>query len=128
VARVFISYRRSDLAVAADLAAELRSAGHEVWFDDWEIGLGDSIVGRMNEGLAAVAYLVLCCSSSGVSAPWISREWMSALASQLNGHGVKVLPVVLPGGAPPAILADIKYADLSTDRASGVNELLRAIR
>jgi hypothetical protein len=112
----------------ASLLLDLEAVGHEVWFDEWEIGLGDSIVGRMNEGLARVAYLVLCCSSSGVSAPWISREWMSALARQLNGHGVKVLPVVLPGGAPPAILADIKYADLSTDRASGVNELLRAIR
>ena len=82
----------------------------------------------MNEGLEGAAYLVLCYSSDGVMAPWISREWMSALARQLDGCHVKILPVLLTGGSPPAILADIKYADLVRDWDRGVKQLLRAIR
>ena len=58
----------------------------------------------------------------------MSREWMSALALQLEGSGVKLLPVRLTGGEPPAILADIKYADLVSDRSRGMSQLLRAIR
>jgi hypothetical protein len=128
VGRIFVSHRRVDAAAARQLAAELQLAGHDVWFDEWAIGLGDSIVGRMNEGLAAAEYLVLCCSPGGVTAAWISREWLSALSRQLDGQGIKVLPVLLSGGAPPPILADVKYADLSADWSGGMAELLRAMR
>ena len=125
---VFVSHRGEDGPAAEQLASDLRARGHEVWLDRWEIGLGDSIVGRMNEGLAGAAYLVLCYSAKGVEAPWISREWMSALARQLDGCRVKILPVLLSGGKPPAIMADVKYADLNADWPSGVNAISAAIK
>ncbi len=125
---VFVSHRGGDTQEAERLADEIRNAGHQVWLDVWEIDVGDSIVERINAGLEGATYLVLCYSSSGVTSPWMSREWMSALARQLNGYGVKVLPVLLTGGEPPAILADVKYADLVADWAQGVSELLQAIR
>jgi hypothetical protein len=128
MANVFISYRGADAAPAERLATEVGAAGHAVWLDQWEIGVGDSIVGKMNEGLEGAAYLVLGLSSSDVLAPWISVEWMSTLARQLNGEGVKVLPVRLTGEKPPVILADIRYADLVADWSGAVAELLRAIR
>ena len=124
---VFISHRKDDANQAEQLATEVRNAGHGVWFDEWNINLGDSIVERIDEGLEGSNYLVLCYSSSGMS-DWVNREWMSALARQLSGHGVKVLPLLLTGGKPPAILADIKYGDLTQDWSKGVSELLRAIR
>jgi TIR domain len=128
MASVFISHRRSDASEAEHLAHDIRAAGHTVWLDDWEIDLGDSIVGRMQEGLAASRYLVLCYSTSDVLAPWISREWLSALARQMNGASVKLLPVVLTGGGPPAILSDIHYVDLTKDWDEAMGRLLRAIR
>jgi hypothetical protein len=128
VSTVFVSHRIADEHPAERLAEDLRSAGHDVWLDAWEIGLGDSIVGKMDEGLTGAAYVVLCYSSSGSHSPWMSREWMSALARQLDGRGVKVLPVRLSGGEPPVILADLKYADLTTNWAAGLRALLAAIR
>ncbi|MEV8437508.1 toll/interleukin-1 receptor domain-containing protein [Actinosynnema sp. NPDC051121] len=128
MAAVFVSHRLVDAPVAERLAVELRNRGHRVWLDDWAIGLGDSIVAKMDEGLAASAYLVLCYSAAGTDSPWASREWMSALARQLDGAGVRVLPVRLTGGTPPAILADVKYADLTADWAGGVAALCAAIR
>ena len=120
---VFICHRKADTEAAERLAQEIRNAGHQVWFDEWNISVGDSIVNRIDEGLG----LVLCYSSSGMSA-WVNQEWHSALTRQLNGHGVRILPVLLTGGAPPAILADIKYANLLDSWDRGVAELLRAIR
>jgi hypothetical protein len=128
VARVFISYRSVDLPLVERLAYELRQAGHQVWLDIWDIQLGDSLVERINEGLTGAAYVVACFSSAGAFAPWMGREWMSTLARQLQGHGVKLLPVLLAGGTPPPILADVRFADLARSWAAGVNELLRAIR
>jgi hypothetical protein len=128
MANVFVSHRKIDDLLAEKLAEEIRRAGHQVWFDEWEINVGDSIVGRMNEGLEGAAYVVLCYSSSGVTSPWIAQEWMPTLARQLGGRPVKILPVVLTGGLPPAILADLKAADLVSDWDAGVKQLLRAIR
>ncbi len=128
MANVFISHRGNDIREAERLAAEIQRAGHQVWLDEWNIGIGDSIVERINEGLEGATYVVLCYSSAGIMSPWMGREWMSALAQQLNGMGIKLLPILLTGGSPPAILADLKYADLVQNWSEGVAELLRSIR
>lgn len=124
---VFISHRGEDIALAERLATQLKQFGFEVWLDKWDISIGDSIVGKINAGLENARYLILCYSEAGVLSPWMSREWMAALALQLNGYEVKVLPVRLSGGEPPAIMTDIKYADLVKDWNNGVAELLRTI-
>lgn len=128
MACVFISHRKSDVQDAERLAQEIRSANYQVWLDEWNIDLGDSIVERINEGLEGATYVIVCYSSSGVMSPWMSREWMSTLARQLTGQSIRLLPVLLTGGEPPAILADLKYADLTRDWSQGISELLRAMR
>ncbi len=125
---VFISHRGKDEDLAEKLAEEIREKGYDVWLDQWNIEVGDSIVEKMNEGLANTRYLILCYSDAGVQSPWISQEWMSTLTRQLKGHNIKILPVRLSGGSPPAILADIKYADLVKDWVHGVQDLLNAMR
>jgi len=127
MANVFISHRKIDGAAAERLGNELQHGGHSVWLDAWQINVGDSIVARIEQGLSGSSYLLLCFSSSGLSA-WMDREWMSALARQLTGYAVKVIPVRLTGGTPPAILADIRFADLVDDWNAGVRELLNGLR
>lgn len=128
MANVFISHRGADKHQAERLADGIRAAGHRVWLDEWEIDIGESIIERMNQGLEGAAYVVVCYSDAGVTAPWMGREWMSALARQLDGAGVKLLPVRLTGGQPPAILRDIKKADLVTSWDVGLTQLLKAIK
>lgn len=128
MANVFVSHRKADDFEAERLAREIRNSGHQVWLDEWSIDLGDSIVGRMDEGLAASNYVVICYSSSGIHSPWMGREWMSALAKQLGGKRVKILPVMLTGGEPPSILSDIMYVDLTKNWDSGIKRLLDAIK
>jgi hypothetical protein len=125
---VFVSHRSNDINLAECLAEEIRKAGFQVWIDTWNIKIGDSIIKTIDEGLEDAAYLIICYSESGVLSPWMSREWMSALARQLAGYNVKILPVRLSGGAPPAILADIKFADLVKNWNAGITELLWAMK
>lgn len=123
---VFICHRKADVILAERLATGISATRHRVWFDDWEIGVGDSVVAEIDKGLTGSNYLVLCYSASGPS-DWTDREWHSTLHRQLSGHSVKILPARLSGGAPPAILADMKFADLVADWNQGVNDLLRAM-
>lgn len=127
MANCFLCHRKPDAALVERLAIELRNAGHQVWLDEWEIGVGDSIVAKIDQGLTGAAYLILCYSAAGPS-DWTDREWHSTLHRQLSGHAVKILPARISGGGPPAILADIRYADLVADWTRGVQDLLMAIR
>lgn len=125
---VFISHRGQDAALAERLATDLKQAGYQVWLDEWEIGIGDLITREMNAGLQDARYVIVCYSSAGVLSPWMSQEWLTALSRQLEGHDVKLLPALLSGGEPPAILAGVKYADLVADWNKGVADLIRAMR
>lgn len=127
-ARVFVSHRASDASAAQQLAEDFEARGIPTWLDAWEINIGDSIVERINDGLASVGYVVVCYSAQGVSSPWMGREWMSTLARQLEGRSVRLLPAMLPGGQIPEILSDILYADLAADWDRGVDQLVAAMR
>lgn len=124
---IFLCHRSVDLDTALRLKASLEEGGDQVWLDALEIRIGDLIVQRLEEGLAAAAYLILCVSGAGTS-PWMDQEWMSTLTRQLNGADVRVLPAVLPGGSLPAILAGIRFADLASDWDRGVAELRAAVK
>ena len=128
MASVFICHRGADQDAAERLARDLQNRNYVVWLDIWKINIGDSIVERVNDGLSGSSHLVLCYSDTGSMGPWMSREWMSTLARQLKGVQVRLLPVRLTGGSPPAILADLKYADLVADWSTGVDALCDAIR
>lgn len=127
MSNIFLCHRKGDAEIVERLGEELQVAGHDVWFDEWKINVGDSIVAEIDKGLTATCHLILCYSEHG-SSDWTDREWHSTLHRQLSGHNVQLLPARVSGGRPPAILADIRYADLVGNWEKGVADLLRAIR
>jgi len=126
-ARLFVCHGSEDKKTAQELASYLCSRGAEVWLDDWEIRVGDSIVTKINEGLEAASHLALLLSASSVNKPWVRREFSSALMRQLKNNSVSVLPVRLDDSAIPAVLADIRYADCRANLEAGFEEVLLAI-
>jgi hypothetical protein len=128
MAKVFISHRGADTQEAEKLAQRLRDeCGCEVRLDVWELQIGDSIVAWMEGALAGARFVVVCYSSHGVDAPWMSREWQSALANKLNGAGIDILPVRLTGREGPFLFADMLAADWMRDPDAAVKALCRAI-
>ena len=101
MANLFISHRGSDTSKATSLAKELQALGHQVWLDVWDIQIGDSIIAKISEGLAGSSYLILRHPAATVLSSWMSREWMSALARQLEGQHIKILPALLSSGEIP---------------------------
>jgi TIR domain len=126
MARVFISHRGADQAVAERLARALRDRGHDVWIDIWKIDVGDSIVGRINAGLSEASFLLLCGSNEPFT-PWVDREWMPVLMDQLEGADVRLLPVLLTGDNLPFILKDIKYANLVLHWQEGIEAICKVL-
>ena len=48
---VFISYKREDISYAEDLAAKLKLAGIEIWWDEGDISGGDDWADELDKAL-----------------------------------------------------------------------------
>jgi len=120
---VFICHASEDKPAARDLALAMKALGAEVWFDEWEIRVGDSIVQKIDHALGRVSHLVVLLSRISVERPWVQKELSSALMLQLSEKGIRVLPLRLDDCTVPPILADIKYADARTGMTRAVVEL-----
>lgn len=124
---LFVCHASEDKSTALAFADFLRERGTDVWLDQWEIRVGDSIVQKINDALSEATHLAILLSSVSVTKPWVRRELSSALMRQLTDSSVSVLPLVLDDCAIPAILADIRFADCRRDRESGFSEALQAL-
>lgn len=63
---MFICHALEDKAIARELASGMKSLGSEVWFDEWEIFDGDSIVQKINDALGRITHLVILLSHNSV--------------------------------------------------------------
>ena len=70
----------------------MRLVGVDVWFDDWEIRAGDSIPGKMNEGLGAVDTVVILWSSDADRSEWVRAELETAITRGMQDETLRVIP------------------------------------
>lgn len=125
--RVFICHATEDKPFARRIATHLRQAGAEVWLDEWEIKVGDSVVERINAGLGAATHLLLLLSATSVRKPWVKREFFSALMRQLADNSVRLLPVLLDDCEIPSLLSDIRYADCREQGDTAFDQVMHAL-
>ena len=64
--RVFISYTHADRPFASRLAVDLTHAGVNVWYDEWEILPGDSIVEKIDTALRENDYLMVILTPDSI--------------------------------------------------------------
>jgi hypothetical protein len=65
------------------------------WLDDVKIEWGDSVVGKVNQGLRTSQYALLCLSQAFLQRPWPEAEMGAVLSLQNSSGGKRVLPLIL---------------------------------
>ena len=129
---VFISYASEDKEeIARSLVETLKQKGLSVWFDEYELTLGDPLRRKIEEGLRVSRFGVAILSDNFFHKSWPQRE-LDALFS-LETQSKKILPVWHRLSA-----TDIaSYAPLLADRLAvstdiGIDavadEILRAVK
>lgn len=88
----FISYASEDVRFAQKLAEALRDRRLKVWFDKFELKVGDRLEERIDEGLSRSRYGIVILSPSFFSNPW-PRSELDALLSKERYNKVVILPV-----------------------------------
>ena len=72
--RVFVCHSSKDKPAVEKLAQALRERGIDAWLDKWEIGPGDDIVARINEGLEETQAGLIVFSAHTIESGWIKAE------------------------------------------------------
>jgi TIR domain len=124
-ARIFVSHSSKDKPFVGKLVEALKKHLLDIWVDEHEIKVGDSLVGKISEALKDADYLVIVLSQASVSSRWVEQELNAALTNQISGKGV-VLPVLLEDCELPMLLRDRLYADFRADFDVGLQALLAA--
>ncbi len=121
---VFISHSSRDRGFAERLASDLKAKGMYVWYDDWELKVGDSFVEKISDGIKSKDHIIVVLSKESVKSPWVMKEINVGLIRELKEKRVVVLPVIIEDCDLPPLLADKIYADFRKDYRSGLSKLL----
>jgi hypothetical protein len=125
--RVFLSHSSADKPFVGRLAADLKSRGVSVWFDQWELKVGDSLTQKIEDGINESGWLVVVLSKKSVVSDWVQKELRAAQARELRDKDVFVLPIIIDDCAIPLFLLDKIYADFRHSYAHGLEYLLKRV-
>lgn len=130
---LFLSHATEDKEFARPLAYALVKRGVNVWFDETEIRVGDSLRESIDRGLSRSRFGVVVLSEAFFAKRWTSYELNGLVAREMQGRKV-VLPVWHPALTLEMVtrhspsLSDKKAlvaADLSVDEIA--DELVRLV-
>jgi WD40 repeat protein len=126
-AKAFLSYSSANREYAEKLAADLRGAGISIWFDQWEIAVGESIIKKIQSGVEENDFVIVVLSQASVASDWVRRELNLALMNEIELAKVILLPVLIEDCSIPPFLKEKKYADFRESYPNGLSELVASI-
>lgn len=128
--KVFLCHSSCDKAFTRELALTLGNNGVNVWLDEAEIHVGESLIEKIESGISDAKYLIAVISNNSVKSQWCAEELRIAMAQQIAQKGITVLPVLIEECEIPIFLQVKRYADFrkahNFDKA--VAELCAAIQ
>lgn len=82
---VYLAHASEDKAMVKPLAEGLMQRGIDVWYDNWEIGYGDSLRRKMEEGLGDCTHFVVLLTETSIKKPWVNEEIDAGLMGAVEG-------------------------------------------
>jgi len=75
---LFLSHTSIDKPFVEKLAKDLERLGIKVWFDKYEIKVGESIFWKIEEGIKDSEYFAIVISKEAWNSPWVKSEFSAA--------------------------------------------------
>jgi hypothetical protein len=125
--KIFLSYSHKDKVVVEKVANLLNEKGFDVWFDEWNIKVGKSLMNEIQKGITSADYVIIFISKNSKKSKWVDLEYRTSLTRQVGKNKLKLLPAKLDSTAVPLFLSDTLYADFSESFSIGFTKLIQAI-
>jgi hypothetical protein len=127
---IFLSHSHADRPFVRKLTEALNKKGiKDVWVDEAEILVGDSLIQKIEEGLKKTRYFGVVLSPRSVGSPWVKKELEAAMNKELKTGSVVVLPLLYEHCDLPPFLEGKLYADFTAPSHfdESIDKLLRKL-
>lgn len=121
--KVFLSHSSKDKLFVEKLARDILALDVDVWLDQWEMKIGDSLFDKIEEGIESSDYVIIVLSNDSVNSFWVKKELNAFLCNEIISKSKKILPVLIDDCNIPVFLREKLYADFREDYAIGFNML-----
>ena len=93
-ADAFLSHASEDKeAVVRPLASALSARGHTVWYDEFQLTVGDHLTAELDRGLAKCRFGAVILSSHFFEKEWPRMELAGLLALETSDGRKRILPI-----------------------------------
>jgi hypothetical protein len=117
---VFLSHNHEDKPFTKKLSIALKKHGIESWIDEGELGIGDSLIEKIQQAIKSVDYFAVILSPNSVNSSWVRKELEVAMNMEIERKKVFVLPILYKECELPLFLTTKLYADfVGTDTNEG---------
>jgi len=117
----FMSYSSKDKTVAKQIATTLMERGIDIWFDDWEMKPGESLIEKISDAITGSSYLFVLLSKNSVTSNWVRQELRQAMTEEIYADKVKVVPIIIEKCEVPGFLKDKLYVDFTDEQPRDYN-------
>ncbi len=120
----YVIHSSKDKDFVDRLVDDLRLFGLQIWYDKDEIGIGDSITDRINQGLLEAKACIVVLSPNALGSEWVGKEIGAAMQREINEKNPVVLPILLDDCEIPPLLKDKRYADFRKSYDASLQEIV----
>jgi hypothetical protein len=125
--KIFLSHSSKDKDFVRRLHNELKGFRHDVWIDENEISVGDSIFTEIEKGLNKSDYVIIVLSRNFNLSKWARAELEATFHLETKYDKKLILPCLIEDTEIPLLIATRKYADFREDFTSGLFEIIKTI-
>jgi hypothetical protein len=113
---LFLSHSSRDNETVRRIAWDLNVCGVDVWFDEWELRVGDDLHNRIANAISKSKFVGVVIGDHFDSSKWMRGEVSQALSREKVEDRTLVLPLVINGKPPPAIIGSKKFLDFGQEQ------------
>jgi predicted RNA-binding Zn-ribbon protein involved in translation (DUF1610 family) len=116
---IFISHNKKQKSLARLLAMALVENGENVWFDEWQLAPGESLVGGIEKGLGGANVFALIWSKEAAKSNWVGTELRAYLRRRVDDESLRVIPIMVDDTPLPILVADYLGFEVKSPRSIG---------
>lgn len=124
---IFISHNKKDKDIAREIALFLVAENINVWFDEWEISAGDSIIEEIEAGLTRASHFIIIWSKNASSSNWVRKELAVTLKKAIETKTPKIIPITLDDTPLPDLINDLKYVRYQNGSEKDRDEIIKSV-
>ncbi|PZR29161.1 MAG: hypothetical protein DI535_03870 [Citrobacter freundii] len=111
------------------LAQQLQAQQIDVWYDEFSLSIGDSLIQKIDEGLNSCRFGIVVLSPNFFMKPWAKRELTGLNMREMMEKRNLILPIWHKVSVEDVVAFSPPLADkLAASSSQGINAVIRAVK